>query len=112
MTLIVITITCSPTKELNPRTKGNIKTNSTSKTKKINATRKNRIENGNRAPNLGVNPHSKGLVFSKSGRTFIPKEQPKPNTKSTKTAAEIKTQIKNNIPVWQINALVLRTEYK
>ncbi len=46
--------------------KGNIKTNSTSKIKKIIAIRKKRIVKGNRALNLGLNPHSKGLIFSKT----------------------------------------------
>jgi hypothetical protein len=45
---------------------GKIRINSTSKIRKIKATQKKRIEKGRRAENLGVNPHSKGLVFSKS----------------------------------------------
>ena len=47
-------------------TAGKMIISSTSKTKKIIATIKNRIEKGNRAENLGVNPHSKGLIFSRS----------------------------------------------
>ena len=39
-------------------------TNSTSNTKKIKEIKKNRIENGNRALNLGENPHSNGDPFS------------------------------------------------
>ena len=45
--------------------KGNIKTNSTSKIKKIIEIKKNRIVKGRRALNLGLNPHSNGLIFSK-----------------------------------------------
>ena len=108
----VIRITCSLINELSPITKGNINTNSTSKTKKTRATRKNRIEKGSRALNLGVNPHSNGLVFSRSGRTLILRAQPKMKTKNTNTAAEIINHRKNNMPVWQTNALVLRTKYK
>ena len=50
---------------------GNKITNSTSKTKKIRAIRKNRRVKGKRALNLGVNPHSKGLIFSRSRGNFF-----------------------------------------
>ena len=39
---------------------------SMSNTKKITAKRKNRRENGIRAEFFGSNPHSKGVVFSRS----------------------------------------------
>jgi len=39
---------------------------SISKTKKITASKKNRVEKGIRADLLGSNPHSKGLLFSRS----------------------------------------------
>jgi len=51
--------------------KGKSNTSSTSKTRKINATRKNRKVNGKRALNLGENPHSKGLIFSRSRGNFF-----------------------------------------
>merc|ERR1711872_113152 len=50
---------------------GNKITNSTSKTKKIRAIRKNRKVKGKRALNLGVTPHSKGLIFSRSRGNFF-----------------------------------------
>lgn len=53
--------------------KGKIKINSTSKIKKIIEIRKNRIEKGIRAENLGVNPHSKGLNFSRSAEDRKPR---------------------------------------
>ena len=43
---------------------GNINTNSTSKIIKIIEIKKNRNVKGSRALNLGLNPHSKGLIFS------------------------------------------------
>tara|TARA_B100000768_G_C10907791_1_gene220349 strand:- start:271 stop:417 length:147 start_codon:yes stop_codon:yes gene_type:complete len=43
---------------------GNIRISSTSNTKKIIAIKKNRKVKGRRALNFGVNPHSKGLLFS------------------------------------------------
>lgn len=43
---------------------GNKITNSTSKTRKTKEIKKNRIENGSRALNIGVNPHSNGDIFS------------------------------------------------
>jgi len=64
--------------------KGNINTSSTSNTRKISAIKKNRIENGIRALNLGVNPHSKGLIFSQSNRDFFLKKIPAINTRLTK----------------------------
>ena len=93
----VITATCSGSDIFKPTTKGNIKTSSTSNTKNTRATRKNRIENGSRAPNLGVKPHSKGLVFSRSGNNFTPKITPKQKTKITMIAAVRKAERKNNI---------------
>lgn len=43
---------------------GSIKAISTSKIKKIIAIKKNRIENGTREEFKGLNPHSKGDIFS------------------------------------------------
>jgi hypothetical protein len=43
---------------------GRIKAISTSKIKKIIAIKKNRIEKGIREELMGLNPHSKGDVFS------------------------------------------------
>lgn len=58
---------------------GNKRINSTSNTKKITAIKKKRIENGRRDINLGENPHSKGLNFSRSNEDFNPKPLPNPN---------------------------------
>lgn len=45
---------------------GSRRTISISNTKKITARRKNRVEKGSRALFFGSNPHSKGLLFSRS----------------------------------------------
>jgi hypothetical protein len=58
------------------RIKGNIKTNSTSNTRKIKLIKKNRMEKGSRALYLGVNPHSKGLIFSRLIYSFLLKLKP------------------------------------
>ena len=50
---------------------GRIKVSSTSKIKKIIATKKKWRENGRRAEVLGSNPHSKGLLFSRSEKLFL-----------------------------------------
>jgi len=55
---------------------GKIKINSTSKIKKTIESIKNRIEKGSRAEVLGVNPHSKGLAFSRSQKSLTPKSRP------------------------------------
>lgn len=39
---------------------------SISKTRKMTARRKNRVEKGRRALSFGSNPHSKGVLFSRS----------------------------------------------
>jgi len=44
--------------------KGNKITNSTSKTRNTKEIKKNRMENGRRALNIGLNPHSNGDIFS------------------------------------------------
>jgi len=44
--------------------KGNKIINSTSKTRNTKEIKKNRMENGRRALNIGVNPHSNGDIFS------------------------------------------------
>jgi len=44
---------------------------STSKIKKITAIKKNCREKGNRADLFGSNPHSKGLLFSRSVNVFF-----------------------------------------
>lgn len=44
---------------------------STSKIKKITAIKKNCKEKGNRAEDLGSNPHSKGEFFSRSEWVFL-----------------------------------------
>lgn len=66
---------------------GKSKINSTSNTRKIIAIRKNRNVKGSRALNLGENPHSKGLSFSRSNDNFLLKAAPKQAT----TTVKIKT---------------------
>ena len=53
-----------------PDKNGNKSNNSTSKIKKIIATRKNRREKGARLSSLVENPHSKGLLASRSSKIF------------------------------------------
>ena len=53
-----------------PDKTGNKRSTSTSKTKKIMATRKNRKENGERLSSVVENPHSKGLLISRSNMFF------------------------------------------
>lgn len=62
--------------------------NSTSKIKKIIVIKKNRREKGSRAKDLGVNPHSKGLSFSRSTLSLNLKIDPK----SVKTPAKLKVK--------------------
>lgn len=50
---------------------GNRRAISTSKIKKITAIRKNWIEKGIREDLIGSNPHSKGLLFSRSISVFF-----------------------------------------
>lgn len=78
--------------------RGKIKISSTSKIKKISAIEKKRIENGRRALDLGLNPHSKGLTLSLSLKDFWPHAKPAINKKIDKieTKINIKTKkIKN-----------------
>jgi len=68
-------------------TKGKINTSSTSKIKKTKAIKKNRKEKGIREAFLGLNPHSNGLVFSRSKANFFARPSPNklskpPNTKT------------------------------
>lgn len=91
----------------NAGTAGKIKINSTSKTKKIKAMEKKRKENGKRAENLGVNPHSKGLCFSESRASFIDNKLPtlnskRQNIKTPKKKYGSKIQIVN-LFLWCIN---------
>ena len=76
---------------------GKRRTSSTSNTKKIKAIKKNRNVNGNRALNLGENPHSKGLIFSRSKGNFllnpIPAKVTKTTSKNTKRIKFIKIKI-------------------
>jgi hypothetical protein len=50
---------------------GKIRTSSTSKIKNTIAIRKKRSERGRRGIDLGVNPHSKGLLFSRSSWNLV-----------------------------------------
>ena len=86
------------TSELIPKvitaTAGKIKTSSTSKTKKRTQIKKNRSEKGMRGSLLGVNPHSKGLDFSRSRGVFILSEEPNPTKRADKMTTSDNTQIK------------------
>ena len=77
--------------------KGNINTNSTSKMIKIIEIKKNRRVKGKRALNLGVNPHSKGLIFSIIKMFFLLKREPRDNTTTDKIKEVKKTTIKYKI---------------
>ena len=77
--------------------KGNINTNSTSKMIKIIEIKKNRRVKGKRALNLGVNPHSKGLIFSIIKMFFLLKRDPRDNTTTDKIKEVKKTTIKYKI---------------
>ena len=61
-----------------------MRTNSTSNTKKIIEIKKNRKVKGSRALNFGLNPHSKGLIFSKLNSIFLLKKFPSNNIKPLK----------------------------
>lgn len=50
---------------------GRSKVSSTSKITKITVIKKNCKEKGNRAEFLGSNPHSNGLIFSRSLKVFL-----------------------------------------
>ena len=77
--------------------KGNINTNSTSKMIKIIEIKKNRRVKGKRALNLGLNPHSKGLIFSIIKMFFLLKREPRDNTTTDKITEVKKTTIKYKI---------------
>ena len=68
---------------------GKRRTSSTSNTKKIRAIKKNRNVNGSRALNLGENPHSKGLIFSRSKGNFFLNLTPANVTSATSTNTKI-----------------------
>ena len=51
---------------------------------KIIEIKKNRSVNGRRALNLGLNPHSKGLIFSDINKFFFLKSLPKERTTNDK----------------------------
>jgi len=74
--------------------KGNIKTNSTSKIIKIIEIKKNRKVNGNRALNFGLNPHSKGLIFSIIKIFFFLNNLPANKTNIDKIKEIINTNMK------------------
>ena len=77
--------------------KGKINTSSTSKTKKIKATKKNRKENGIRGNVFGVNPHSKGLNFSRSWILFLDRVAIANNNNSLNNSTMTKKIIKLKI---------------
>lgn len=91
-----------------PGMRGKIKISSTSNTKKITAIKKNRTEKGSRDINLGENPHSKGLYFSRSFKNFMPNPIPTP----TKANAKITTnliKIKINLNQNQVNLYLVKS---
>ena len=77
--------------------KGNMRTSSTSKMMKIIEIKKNRSVNGRRALNLGLNPHSKGLIFSDINKFFFLKSLPKERTTNDKINDKKKTLRKYKI---------------
>ena len=64
---------------------------------KIIEIKKNRRVKGKRALNLGVNPHSKGLIFSIIKMFFLLKREPRDNTTIDKIKEVKKTTIKYKI---------------
>ena len=72
---------------------GKTRINSTSKIRKIIAIKKNRIEKGRREINLGVNPHSNGLNFSRSREDLRPTPRPRPVSSNARTTV-VKTRLK------------------
>ena len=64
---------------------------------KIIEIKKNRRVKGKRALNLGVNPHSKGLIFSIIKTFFLLKREPRDNTTTDKIKEVKKTTIKYKI---------------
>lgn len=83
---------------------GKIKINSTSKTRKIIESIKNRMENGSRAEDFGVNPHSNGLDFSRSWVLLLLNLKPtsiksraRPDTIKKLIKSIIKKSRKNNL---------------
>ena len=73
---------------------GNINTNSTSKIIKIIEIKKNRNVKGSRALNLGLNPHSNGLILSEEKLYFLLKSLPNDNTIADRIREMKKTTIK------------------
>jgi len=73
---------------------GNIKTNSTSKIIKIIAIKKKRNVKGRRELNFGLNPHSKGLIFSIMKIFFFLNKLPNINTTIDKIREIKNTKIK------------------
>ena len=64
---------------------------------KIIEIKKNRRVKGKRALNLGVNPHSNGLIFSIIKMFFLLKREPRDNTTTDKIKEVKKTTIKYKI---------------
>jgi hypothetical protein len=64
---------------------------------KIIEIKKNRSVNGRRALNLGLNPHSKGLIFSDINKFFFLKSLPKERTTNDKINDKKKTLRKYKI---------------
>lgn len=73
---------------------GNMRTNSTSKIIKIIEIRKKRKVKGKRALNLGLNPHSNGLIFSIINTFFFLNSLPNLNTSIDKIREIVNTTIK------------------
>ena len=72
---------------------GKSKTSSTSKMRKITATKKNRRDRGVRDNLFGVNPHSKGLSFSRSSKIFLESNMPKAKRSTLNIVLTIKNII-------------------
>ena len=72
---------------------GKINTNSTSKIKNTIAIKKNRKDKGSRGADLGVNPHSKGLLFSRSNLNLVDSPTPKATSNTPKITTVVKAVI-------------------
>lgn len=88
-----VTIGCA---EACARITGKIKTNSTSKIRKTIAIRKKRRDRGKRGVDLGVKPHSNGLLFSRSKLNLVDSLRPRITSKPPKPPTILKA-IKNLI---------------
>ena len=72
--------------------------------------KKNRKVKGRRALNLGVNPHSKGLIFSRSKTNFLLSKEP--NNKTIIPKIIVIVDMINNIKIYQRDKPKVQAETK